>query len=384
MKKVLVLSTNSDDGKILLWCLREAKYPHVVIGNRSKNGGLRYSPLCKKFYEIPEQYSFEERSPEIIPIIARIVEREKIDVIVPSGFESVKFISQHQGALRAITNIVAVPTLDTIAALGNKYAFSAFCERHNIPHPRTYFLKNAHEINGDHLPLRFPVITKPLEMSSGMGIYKFEDRESLYGYIATQRADRFNALPLLLQEFIPGDDIDFNGFCSHGKIHAWTIQRFVMIENGQKPPLRWIQFTNHEEVFRLGKAIVEITRYSGPVNIDLRIDSRDGSVKTIEVNPRFWANTFPSICDGVNFADAAIRAAFDNTYTKDPRRSGRIWGTPHRVPFLILKHHNFKFIRYGFEHSFFQVRYLAMNVLFNFITKLKKILTRINHEYKKN
>ena len=69
MKRVLLLGTKSDDVNIFLWCLRQAQYTSIVLGNEQKNKEIKYSPLCKEFINIPPEWSLEEKSIEIINLI---------------------------------------------------------------------------------------------------------------------------------------------------------------------------------------------------------------------------------------------------------------------------------------------------------------------------
>jgi len=232
-KNVLVLATNTDDASILLWCLYEAHHKRFAIGNLSKNQDLAYSPLCTKFYPIPENYTFEERSVEIIELIHHVVKENQIDIIIPSGFDSIKYISQYKSKLSEIAKIIAVPSLNTIDVLGNKYTFSVFCKHNDIPHPKTFLLKELNEIKNKAIKIDFPLLTKPLNMTGGTGIYKFNDEAKLYEYLSRERTDRSNALPILLQEVIPCEDIDFNGFTINGRLKAWTIQRFIEISGNK-------------------------------------------------------------------------------------------------------------------------------------------------------
>lgn len=367
MKRVLVLSTCSDDGKKLAWCLREAGHHAFALGPAAGNEALSHSPLCGRFFETPPAYGYEKRSPELLPLIAAAVESAKIDVIVPSGFESLKFVSRHRDHLRRIARVTAVPSLEMIAELGNKRSFAEFCARHGIPHPRTVVIERADDVLRDGLQATFPLMTKPYSMAEGKGIHRFDDRKELHAYLAAPRPDGQNALPLLLQEFVPGDDIDFNGFCAGGRLVAWNIQRFRWFGAGT----RWLQFERNDEVLRIGRRIVELTRYDGPIHIDMRIDSRDGSVKTIEVNPRFWGSLVASICDGVNYGGAAVRQAFDAAYAEEPRATNRVWGMPHRLPGMLLKHGGRDFYAGLSRHTLFQLKYMALDLAFSLISRAR-------------
>ncbi len=367
MKKILLLSTNADDARILLWCMREANYDCVVAGNLSQNRELEHFPLCHKLYAIPEQWSIEKRSPEIIPILGSIMAHEKTSILLPTGFESIKFLSQHYENVKKFGPVIPLPTLAMIDTLSNKFSFAKFCKENDIPHPDIYLLEDLAVVRDKKLPIRFPLLTKPLSMSAGKGIYVFHNGDELYKYLQEGRSDLSNALPLLLQEFIPGQDIDFNGFAQDGRLCAWTIQKAIEIPRGDKEPLRWIQFLPNDEVKNIGERIIEKSGYSGPIHIDMRVDERNGQVKSIEINPRFWASTFYSICDGVNFPAIAVQCTWDRQYTATPNNSHRIWGTPHRIPLLFLQYKDLIFLKYGLQHTWLQVKFEILNRYFNFI-----------------
>ncbi|MDP2654699.1 MAG: ATP-grasp domain-containing protein [Candidatus Omnitrophota bacterium] len=364
MKRILVLATNASDAKsVVLWGLREAGHQCLVMGNLSKNTELPHSPLCRKFYAIPEEYSFEKKSPEIVPLIRRVLEQNDIDVICPSGFESVKFLSLFLDQLTQMKFCVPVPALETIKELSDKYVFASLCRNYGIPHPQTYLLENMNAVEENRLLVKFPLLTKPLRMSASKGIYTFQGRDELLQYLKTKKEDGSNALPLLLQEYIPGFDIDFNGFGYQGRLSAWTIQKFIEIPRDKKQPLRWLQFLRNDEILRIGKTIVEKTGYSGPIHVDLRVEEHSGRVYAIEVNPRFWASTFASMSDGVNFADVAIQCAINPHYQKAPRYACRIWGSPHHLPYLLLRHPNREMWQLACQHTLFQVRHVLFNQL---------------------
>jgi predicted ATP-grasp superfamily ATP-dependent carboligase len=351
----------------MLWCLREAGYRACALGNPSANALLRFSPLVEKFFDIPPADGYALRSPEILALISSAVKQEKIDIIVPSGFESLKFISQYQDELRRVAPIMPVPTLESISLLGNKQSFALFCVKNDIPHPKTILLEDPAQILKDDFPVVFPVMTKPRELDSGKGIYRFDDKTSLFKYVTTPRADAVNALPLLLQEFLEGDDIDFNGFCRDGVVVAWTIQHITWFK-----AVRWLQFVRNDEVLRIGKRIAEVTRYSGPIHLDLRFDARDNSVKTIEVNPRFWASMVASTSDGVNFGDAAIRSAFDGAYSARPLYANRVWGAPARLPGMIFRTWRGAFFRGLALHTYFQFKYMLLDRWFDLVSRFRR------------
>lgn len=374
MRHILLLSTNSDDAKVFLWCMREAGFTSFVIGPKLKNIELRYHPLIKKFYSIDTQWSSSDNFGDLLLSIRKIIKSEHIDIILPTGFESIKFLSTTAYLLRKFVPVIPIPTLEKIDLLGNKLSFAKFCYSHAIPHPRAILLKDLKQFDDVTKKIDFPAVTKPLNMSSGKGVRVFKREDDLHIYLSNVQADGSNTLPLLLQEFFPGNDIDFNGFANNGKLIAWTIQRFINILRKNQEPLRWYQFVRNDQVLEISKNIIKKSKYSGPIHIDLRINPSTNDVVSIEVNPRFWASTFYSLCDGVNFPAVAIQHTFDNDFTKSPLCSNRIWGSPNRLPFLLLNHHESKrqILRYASLHTILQVKYEILNRLFDILERLFK------------
>lgn len=374
--KVLVLATSISDAMIILWCLRESGYKSFVLGNLSINNNLMYSPLCNKFYALDEKYTLRKRSKEILSFIKAVVTKERIDIVIPSGFESVKFLSQYQDEIKKLVKVMPVPSLEVISTFENKHSFSLFCYNNDIPHPRSFLLENIEILKNQALPLSFPLLTKPLALSASRGIFKFDNKEDLCRYLINEENDKKKSLPLLLQEFIPGEDIDFNAFAIEGELKAWTVQRFIEIPRKNKEPFRWKQFIEDKKILKLGRKIIKKTKYTGPINIGIRKDSRNGEIKAFDPNPRVWASMVQSICDGVNFVEVGIKLTFNSDYMSAPKCSDNVWGSPHKIPYLIILHRNLTMIRYSLKHTFFQIKYRVFNILFLLSLYGRKLLRR--------
>ena len=71
-----------------------------------------------------------------------------------------------------------------------------------------------------------------------------------------------------------------------------------------------IHFYDAPEFVEAGAKIIGATGYSGPAHFDGRHDERDGTIKFIECNPRFWASITASLHCGVNFVAEAINSTF--------------------------------------------------------------------------
>jgi predicted ATP-grasp superfamily ATP-dependent carboligase len=207
------------------------------------------------------------------------------------------------------------------------------------------------------LPIPFPLLTKPLNRAGGIGIHRFEGLDSLRAYLS-DTDQRYNQLPIILQEFIEGDDIDFNGYAVGGEVVAWSIQRHIACESAPGSGLSGRQFVCEERVFDLGRRIVRAANYEGPLHVDMRISRQTRKLYAIEVNPRFWESVVASICDGVNFGDVAVQAAFSANRRWSPKCSGTIWGNPKAALKNWLRNRNRNAFNYLRRHSLFQLRHI--------------------------
>ncbi|MDX2055544.1 MAG: ATP-grasp domain-containing protein [Polyangiaceae bacterium] len=306
MSRVLLLS--DEEARGLLWCAKSGGHTVFVAGDAARNRALSVSPKCDGFFGLPPELSFAEASPELAEEVLRVVLRENIEVVVPSSFESLKFLVLHRARFEQVTRLVPLSDLSIIETLDDKFKFYEFCVEHGLPHPRSLLLASAEDLESGQIEsLEFPLLSKPLLGAGEKGIEKFESLSALRSRVKNAEPGFF---PVLIQEWFEGEDIDFNGYALHGKVAVWSVMKTTYFGPSAEP-VRLTQFVRNERVEALGRQIVERAGFTGPLNVDMRIRKSDGQVLLIEVNPRFWHRSVTSLIDGLNFVDAAIRLSTD-------------------------------------------------------------------------
>ena len=147
------------------------------------------------------------------------------------------------------------------------------------------------------IPPTFPGC-KPPRGEGGNGVRKFDNRTDLDAMLP--RMSRRFGWPLLVQDYIPGIDIDLSALADHGRITAWTIQK----RHPSHPDL--LEFVEHPRVLEIGADLIRRCGYHGIVHFDMRLDERTGEPIIIEANPRFWSSIRHSMWMGVNFPALGI------------------------------------------------------------------------------
>ncbi|MEH7356510.1 ATP-grasp domain-containing protein [Neobacillus drentensis] len=269
--------------------LINSKIKFSFIGTKEIIKSVSLSKLCKSFYEINEK-DLDIDSKNLNEIIMTLIKDHDDNYVIPTGIRSTLYISKYAKVIAGKENHYPLSDYQTLAMLNNKWNFFSFLMKHNFPSPKTFLLDSI-EMQHINDNLSFPVITKPLDSENSINVIRSDNLTELCKLTSS------SPIPLLVQEYIPGYDIDLSIFSIEGTIKAWTI--FRRTEKG-------ILFESNKEVLQIGEQIVNTLNFSGLINFDLRFNEQNGKFMVIECNPRVWGSMLHSTYVGVNYMDLAI------------------------------------------------------------------------------
>jgi predicted ATP-grasp superfamily ATP-dependent carboligase len=308
---------DEDLGLRVLHCLGKMGAVVHVLGP-AKPKFLSVSRWCHSYAPVrfPESCAdFSDFSDQLVAY----AKANAIDIFVPSGVVAVRSLGGVKDRLRQF-KCFPVITNDQFATLHDKWKFGEFLAKHNLPTPKSKLISEPGDIARHNLAdLSFPVIVKPLSLFGSIGVVKFDDFDGLRSYVRGDSPD--NELPLIVQEFIPGDDVGLNILAIEGEVVAWTAQY-------NKIPLKILEFIENDEMVEIGRQIARHSGFHGVANIDMRRKSSDGGIVVLECNPRFWQTARASMWHGVNFAELGISWALSGKMPVQPAyRVGWYFGT---------------------------------------------------------
>lgn len=347
MKNVLIFSTNDGHALRIMRCLSILKIRVCVMGN-GKSRSITSSRYCGNYYmyeskDLEEEYIYDllEKNGNIINDINNYCKQHKIDIIIPAGIGATLFLSKIG---KEITDAKVFPLKDlgTIKMLNNKWTFTEFMNKNRLPCPKTILISDVCQIRS--LDLEFPVIIKPLESKGGIGVVKLNSFKELETYMSSD--NRFNKPPLIIQDYVPGIDVDISILAKDGKMVAHTIQIWESKSV--------IKFIKDDKIADIGRHFVSCCDYNGVAHIDMRFDNRDQSVKIVECNPRFWGSVETSMLSGVNFPYLGILIAHDEKLPKDIGYRDIKYIMPDMIIFEILRNMSLKDIVTGHNLYFVQ------------------------------
>ncbi len=173
------------------------------------------------------------------------------------------------------------------------------CERFGVPHPKgALYLDRASLLSAiDGGRVRLPAMFKPLNRAGGIGVVK-ADADTAHALAAA-----IEYAPILVQDFIDGDDRSISVFCRGGEIKKEVVYSH---------PDGVFHFHDEPELSRLVHELAEAMKLDGVINFDARVD-RDGKVPLIECNWALLHSMDAIMIAGINFADMEVstRTAFD-------------------------------------------------------------------------
>jgi len=291
----LILSDHLNIGQNIIHCLARVGIRSVVIADHASRF-LAASRFCKELNVLPDE-AFTDKEEMLMEALRIACCKYDFEMIFPTGQGSSYFVSKNLEKVSDMVPAPPTPDPDTFIELYDKWKFSVILEENGIAQPKTVLVEGLGKARDAKDVLEFPILTKPLKQHGGKGINRFEEPAPFYAHCKKLSKNK-NKEPLIAQEYIPGEDIDLSVLCEQGKIIAWTVQ--------QKDSSGVIRFLNRGDIVEIGERIVAASRYHGLAHFDMRIDSRDDSVKVIECNPRFWGTTHASCFAGINFPAQCI------------------------------------------------------------------------------
>ena len=303
---VLILTATTDFTMKVLISLPPPEFTCHVMGAGNLIG-IRFSRYCKKYISCRHD-DFFHATCAMSEKINAYCHQNKIDIILPADLEGIFLLSKIKNKLSPLVRLFPTAETEQLKILNNKWSFSQFLDKHRIPQPRTMLLSSMESLKT--VPIKFPVIVKPPALGNSIGVKKLDALDALYQHISQKHA--YNKPPLLLQEYIPGKDVDLNVLAENGHLVAWSIQEWITDSS--------IRFIENKDIEVIGRNIISALKYTGIAHFDMRIDERDGSVKVIECNPRFWGTLRASVWNGTNFVHAGILMAQGK---KNPSRENR-------------------------------------------------------------
>jgi predicted ATP-grasp superfamily ATP-dependent carboligase len=249
--------------------------------------------------------------------------------LFPCGDEEVRLISQHHDELGSFFRM-GTPGWETTRWFADKtltYRKAAECK---IDYPRTYDISDARDLSS--LDFCFPLILKPAIKTGENAltqskVWRVDDRDMLARFY-DDAVSMAGSGGLIVQELVPGDgstQFSYAAVCQDGRPVLSMVARRLRQHPANYGTGTFVQTVDDDVIEAQAERLLAGVGYSGMVEMEFKLDSRDGSYKLLDVNPRVW--TWNSIGDvaGVDFPMTMWRLAQGERLPRMRARSGAYW-----------------------------------------------------------
>ncbi|QXP85170.1 ATP-grasp domain-containing protein [Methylococcus sp. Mc7] len=285
---VLLMASNTPFQYRVLRCAAQAGASVFILGSRRAKF-LAMSRYCKDFVLYPRDFG-EENYSELVDIVNDLSSKLGIDYVIPGCGDTTRLLGQIGNRLHP--KCFPVPPSSVFDTLNDKGKFAGLCLDLGMPHPSSVLLAGPSELRSmyDSGRLHFPLIAKPVDAYGGEGVVKLE---ALSAQVDLGKIDYG---PILLQEFVEGEDVCISLFCVEGVCTHQVVYKRK----------RGICFIEHDSLSDLAQTMARHLNFDGVICFDARVASDGKRVYLIECNPRFWYNMDFAMVAGVNFVGLGI------------------------------------------------------------------------------
>lgn len=242
--------------------------------------------------------------------LRRALDLSPSTTVVPAGLAATFFLSRTAWSLPA-HQVFPVSAYETLRLLDDKWRFGELLGRLGQPHPETVLV--AEESDVDAIAFERMVV-KPLAAEGSLGVRVIDSVEDLR--VLVRRVGEAGLLPVLVQQFVEGDDMGVNVIVDRGEVLGSRVQRF-------EPDGR-LSFVDRPDAVAIAAAVMKEVGGHGVFNLDLRREASTDRLFMTECNPRLYATSHKSAYAGMNPVALGIELA----------RSGRI-GVPSVEPLSL-------------------------------------------------
>jgi predicted ATP-grasp superfamily ATP-dependent carboligase len=240
-----------------------------------------------------------------------------LDIADQEIFRPVLFITSDEFLLPVSRNrkrlegryLLNLPSQDILECIADKYRQYTLALEAGIPVPKTFLPRSMEEVERLKSEIPYPAFIKGAEVTlwrSKMGVaskgFVVNNPDELMGRFRTIFERGANGL---IQEIIPGPDTNhYKSSCYVSK--SGEILLAFGLQKIRQQPVGFgfgcmVRSVEYPEMVELGKEFFRKIGYRGVGSSEFKLDPRDGKLKLIELNPRYWQqNGLPDRC-GMNF-----------------------------------------------------------------------------------
>ncbi len=251
-------------------------------------------------------------------------------VLFPTSDESAALLSKFHTALSR-RFLVSTPAWEVLRWAYDKRLTYQLAAEQKVDYPSTIY--PATEVDLEGVPCAFPAILKPathatINRFTADKAWPVANREEL---LARYREARELIPPelILVQERIPGggeSQFSYAALCYDGQpIASLTARRTRQYPIDFGYSSSFVETLDIPEIVGPSRRLLTAIRYTGLVEVEYKLDARNGRYKLLDINPRLWTWSPLGGRAGIDFPYLLWRMTVGRPVPEKTGRTGARW-----------------------------------------------------------
>jgi biotin carboxylase len=180
---------------------------------------------------------------------------------------------------------------DAAAATRDKSLQRALMKAAEVPQPRFSFVEADEDPDPFGLDIEYPLVVKPLDRAAGQGVIRVDRPEDLRPTMERVRDIVGRPAPLLIEEYMPGDEVALEGIVRDGELTTLALfDKPDAVDGPFFPETLLITPSRLDDMMQAecrrvaDAALRSIGITHGPVHVEMKVDGE--TVRVIEVAAR--------------------------------------------------------------------------------------------------
>ena len=237
--------------------------------------------------------------------ISTLARAQRIDVVLPMTEISTLLLTRERGLLPPNCSL-PFPSYEAVRLASNKADVLELASGVGIPFPVTRIVRSVTDAPAIGDSPAFPVVVKPA-CSRVLTPTGWISNSVSYAANPAELGSLLSSLPpesypVLLQERIQGPGVGIFLLFDRGR----TVAQFSHRRVREKPPSGGVSVLCEsapidQTVTSQAEALLQRLEWHGPAMVEFKRDARDGALRLMEINGRFWGSLQLAIDAGVDF-----------------------------------------------------------------------------------
>lgn len=251
-------------------------------------------------------------------------------VLYPTREETVAALARNRSWLSRWFR-VPTPAWDSIRHAWDKRETYRLAQRLAVPTPRCWFPLEEQDLR--HVDMRGPVVIKPaikehFFYQTRAKAWRADTEDDLHR-LFRQASSIVGAGELIVQELIPGNGLQQYAYCALFKdgasIASMTVRRRRQHPSDFGRASTFVETVALPELDEPSVRFLRAIGYHGLVELEYKLDPRDGQCKLLDVNARTWGYHSLGQAAGVDFAYLLYRDQLGDEVPETRAQPGVRW-----------------------------------------------------------